>query len=134
MSLAIDLTDCCDRLLKAERAVSAEVRALKGRVPDATYGRLQAELCVLTSEANRVKITLGVARMTGELDQRPPLVTAERLELAKCVRRDGADLVDGIDVSEPTRRAFAHQLEMIGDDTLREEQAGSLCHDEGRAA
>lgn len=117
MSLATELTDCCTRLLKAERAVSAEVRALKGRVPEMAYGRLQAELCVLTSEANRVKIALGVARMTGELEQMPPPVTAETLELAACVPVVPAFPAHAI---KDEREAFKRELQHIGDDTYEE--------------
>ena len=118
MSLATDLTQCQQRLLEAGIKASAEARKLRGQVPVEIYDELMLHLCGIAAGANELKIYLGAMRMTGELEQRPPPVTAESLELAQCVRRDRDDRLDGIDVSETTRRAFAHQLEMIGDDTL----------------
>ena len=118
MSLAVELTDCSTRLLKAERSVSAEVRALRGRIPDAVYGRLQTELCVLTSETNRVKILLGSMRMIGDLEQIPPPVTVESLELAECVRK--APMLPAHPLRDERDR-FALELRHIGDDTLDSE-------------
>ena len=112
MSLAIDLTDSCDRMLKAERALSAEVRALRGVIPDVVYGRVQAALCEVTSEANRVKITLGAMRMAGDLDQRPAPVTAESLELAGFhVPTDATGAVEFIPTPSPPPALREHVMQ-----------------------
>ncbi|MDP1587733.1 MAG: hypothetical protein Q8M07_08330 [Prosthecobacter sp.] len=117
MSLATDLTQCQQRLQEAGRSASAECRRLRGIAPTEVYDELMLNLCVFASETNQLKVLLGSLRMIGELEQRPAAVTAESLELAQC-GRDRSDMVDRIDESEHTRRAFAHELEMIGDDTL----------------
>jgi hypothetical protein len=133
MSVATDLTQCQARLAEAGRKASAECRRLRGLVPVEIYDELMLQLCAVAAVANELKVCLGALRMIGELEQRPPTVTAETLELADCMRRDQGDLVDRIDESEATRRAFAHQLEIVGDDTLHE-QASSLFHDGEEAA
>lgn len=120
MSLAADLTQCQQRLAEAGRKASAEARRLKGIAAVEVYDELMLQLIAVTAGANELKTLLGSMRMIGELEQRPTPVTVETLELAQCGRRDGVDR-DGIDLSETTRRAFAHQLEMIGDDTLADQ-------------
>ena len=116
MSLAIDLTTCQQRLAVACIQASAEARKLKSVAPAAVYEELMLQLCIFAAESNALKALLGSLRMMGEMEQRPPPVTAEMLELATCVR--ASDLIDRIDESERTRKAFAHELEMIGDDTM----------------
>lgn len=118
MSLAMELTNCQARLAESGRKASAEARKLKGLVAPSVFDELMLQLCIFAAESNALKAMLGSLLMMGELEQMPPAVTADSLELAECMRRD---LVDGMDVSEGTRRAFAHQLEMIGDDTLTRE-------------
>ncbi len=122
MSLAIDLTQCQERIAQAGKAASATVRRLKTLLPTVAYDELMLAHCAVAASAVELKTLLGTLRMIGELEPRPPAVTAERLELASCVR--ASDLIDRIDESEGTRRAFAHELAMIGDDTLSDDQTG----------
>ena len=110
MSLAADLTQCQQRIAEAGRKASAEARRFKGIAAVEVYDEMMLHLIAVTAGANELKTLLGTMRLIGEL------------ELAQCVRRDRDDRLDGIDVSETTRRAFAHQLEMIGDDTLSDEK------------
>lgn len=81
MSLATDLTQCQERLVESGRRASAEVRRLKGTAPAPVYDELMLQLCNVTAEANRLKALLGTLRMLGELEQRPPVVKVEDLEL-----------------------------------------------------
>lgn len=128
MSLAIDLTDCQKRLSEAEKATSAELRKLRNVVPPAIYGMMQAHLCSVASETNRLKVLLGSLRMIGELEQMPPLVTTDGLELAAFVGgigdlMDRGDLIDQIDESEATRARFVQSMHRAGDHTLDKEEA-----------
>jgi hypothetical protein len=118
MSPAMQLTQCQARLQEAGREASAAARKLRGLVPVEMYDELMLQLCGVAACATDLKVILGTMRMIGELEQRPAPVTTETLELSQCVKHDRSDRSDDIDVSEGTRRAFAHQLEMIGDDTL----------------
>lgn len=81
MSLATDLTQCQERLAEAGLKASAEARKLRGRVPVEIYDELMLQLCGIAAGANELKTYLGSLRMIGELEQRPPPVTAESLEL-----------------------------------------------------
>lgn len=115
MSLATDLTQCQARLAEAGRKASAEARRLRGLVPVEIYDELMLQLIAVTAGANELKTYLGSLRMMGELEQRPPPVTAESLELAQCIRREP--------VAAPTERdfeRFKHDLAVIGDDTFVE--------------
>lgn len=127
MSLATDLTQCQETLAKAERAMSARMRELRPLMPPEIYSDLQVQLCVIASEVTRLKINLGCLRMTGDLEQRPPAVTAETLEL-----HPGADRRGG---QECPRSLLLASLHRAGDHSLDDdesEQAGSLFH--GREA
>ena len=104
MSLAMQLTQCQARLQEAGREASAAARKLRGLVPVEMYDELMLQLCGVAACATDLKVILGTMRMIAELSQ--------------CVKHDRSDRSDDIDVSEGTRRAFARQLEMIGDDTL----------------
>jgi hypothetical protein len=115
MSLAIDLTDCQRRLSEGQKAISAELRKLRDVVPPAIYGMMQAHLCSVASETNRLKVLLGSLRMIGELEQMPPPVTLERLELAKCVA--SVPMLPLHEIRDESA-AFARELARAGDDTL----------------
>lgn len=117
MSLATDLTDCQKRLSEAERATSAELRRLRNIVPPAVYNEMQAQLCIVASEGNRLKMLLGSLRMIGELEQMPPPVTADRLELASFV--PVVPMVPAHPIRDE-REAFKLELQHIGDDTLED--------------
>lgn len=112
MSLATDLTQCQQRLQEAGLKASAEARKLRGRVPVEIYDELMLALCAVAAGANELKVYLGSLRMIGELEQRPPPVTAESLELAQCIRREPAP------PSERDFERFKHDLAVIGDDTF----------------
>ena len=112
--------------MDAERAASARLRGLKGMVPPEIYSELQVQLIIIASEATRLKVCLGSLRMIGALEQRPPPVTVESLELsAFCGRSDhGA----------PAERDFEHSkrdLAVIGDDTFADEPAEAGTTNEG---
>jgi hypothetical protein len=81
MSLAMDLTACQQRLQEAGQKASEEMRKLKSVAAPTIYAELQLHLCNVASEVNKLKVLLGSLRMIGELEQRPPAVTAESLEL-----------------------------------------------------
>lgn len=115
MSLATDLTSNQQRLSEAERDASALLRRCKAVIPPEVYTGLQLHLIVIASETTKLKINLGAMRMTGELDQQPPPVTAERLELAQCV-----PMVPKHALRDESA-AFALELRNIADDTLSEE-------------
>jgi len=83
MSLAHDLTQCQARLADAGMQASAAARRLKGVAPVPVMSELMLQLCIVASEVNKMKALLGTLRMTGEMEQMPPSVTAERLELAQ---------------------------------------------------
>lgn len=114
MSLATDLTQCQQRLQEAGLKASAEARKLRGLVPVEIYDELMLQLCGIAAGANELKIYLGSLRMMGELEQRPPPVTAESLELSQCIRREPAP------PSERDFEHFKHDLAVIGDDTFEE--------------
>jgi len=108
MSLAIDLTTNQVEIEKAEREASALLRRARNVIPPAIYAELQLKLCLIASEGLKLKTNLGALRMMGELEQRPPEVRVESLELSEWCwgplkRQD---------------KAFAEQLKRIGDDTL----------------
>lgn len=115
MSVAIDLTNNRNRILEAEQEASRLLRAARGVVPPVVYADLQVQLCIIASEVEAMKVNLRTLRMIGELDQVPPPVTAERLELAQCVPMVPAHAI------RDQRAAFALELQHIGDDTLRED-------------
>ena len=147
MSLAIDLTNNQMQIEKGEREASALLRRYKAAIPPEVYTELQLKLMGIASEATKFKINLGVLRMTGEMEQRPPAVTVETLELAGCMP-PGVDRIhrmDGINImTAPTRgearqiaaqrivpmlpehvmvddgERFALELKRSGDDTLKE--------------
>ena len=112
MSLATDITECQRRIAAAERATSAALRGLRNIVPPAAYNAMQAQLCIIASESNRLREYLGVMRMVGELDQMPPPVTTESLELAAYV-----PMLPLHEIRDE-RAAFAKELAIIADDTL----------------
>lgn len=120
MSLAADLTQCQQRLQEAGLKASAEARKLRGLVPVEIYDELMLHLCGIAAGANELKIYLGAMRMTGELEQRPPPVTVETLELAQCGRRD---LASPAACSERDFEHFKHDLAVIGDDTFKDEDS-----------
>lgn len=138
MSLAIDLTQCQQRLAEAEKKASAEARRLKAVAPPQIYNELMLQLCTVTAEVNKFKTILGAMRMMGELDQRPPEVTAERMELGSGLPLDPLlhvlptpaavrEFSQGRVVPmvpahalRDQRAAFALELQHIGDDTLKE--------------
>lgn len=117
MSVAIDLTNNRMRILEAEQEASRLLRAAREVVPPVVYADLQVRLCIIASEVEAMKVNLGTLRMIGELDQVPPPVTAERLELAQCVPMVPAHAI------RDQSAAFALELQRIGDDTLREDAA-----------
>ena len=132
MSLAIDLTTCQSRLAESGRAASALVRELKGKILPAVYDELMLRMCEIAAEYNQFKVLLGVMRMAGEMEQRPPEVTVERLELAGCVvpERDRIHKTHEVVPVVPAfpahaikdqSAAFARELQLIGDDTLQPE-------------
>lgn len=121
MSLATDLTQCQQRLADAGRKASAQCRRLRGVAPVEIYEELMLELCVFASETNQLKALLGALRMTGELEQRPPPVTAESLELFQ----------DARSMEPGTREQFIKSLHRCGDHSL-DEEPDSLFH--GREA
>lgn len=112
MSLAIDLTTCQQRIAVACIQASAEARKLKAVAPHAVINELMLQLCIIASESNNFKSLLGSLRMCGDLEQIPPPVTVERLELAECVPMFPTHAV------RDERERFAHELAMIGDDTF----------------
>lgn len=117
MSLATELTNIQKRMTEAEQKASAFLREHKAVIPPTVYSELQLHLIVVASEATKLKITLGSMRMVGDLDQQPPEVTAESLELAECVPMiPRHPIID-------QREAFALELQHIGDDTLSERSA-----------
>lgn len=118
MSLAIDLTSNQVEIEKAERAAAELLRGLKGRIPAEFYSQIQVQHCIIASEATKLKTNLGALRMMGELEQRPPPVTAESLELARFVPVVPAFPAHAI---RDERAAFALELRHIGDDTLAED-------------
>lgn len=131
MSLATDLTECQRRISAAEKTVSASLRQMRNIAPPAVYGEMQAQLCVIASESNRLREYLGVMRMVGDLEQMPPPVTTESLELAAYV-----PMLPLHEIRDE-RAAFAKELEHIGDDTLRDEpgrECNPALQDERRAA
>lgn len=83
MSLAIDLTKNQAEIEAAEREASALLRQARNVIPPAIYAELQLKLCTIACESTRLKTNLGALRMTGDLEQRPPEVRAETLELAE---------------------------------------------------
>ena len=95
MSLATDLTACQQRLQEAGQKASAECRRLKGIAPAEIYDELMLQLCGVAACANELKTLLGTLRMIGELEQRPPEVTAERLELFQGRRAEGEEWKPG---------------------------------------
>lgn len=115
MSLAIALTDNQQRIIDAERCASQLLRNARNVIPAAVYSDLQVQLCIMASEGEKLRVNLGALRMLGELDQQPPPVTADRLELASCV-----PMVPRHALRDESA-AFALELEHIGDDTLTEE-------------
>lgn len=115
MSLATDLTQCQARLAEAGRKASAATRKLRELVPVEIYDELMLQLCGIAAGANELKVYLGSLRMIGELEQRPPPVTAESLELAQCGRRRSAH------PSERDFEHFKHDLVVIGDDTFADD-------------
>lgn len=117
MSLAIEITRCQERLQEAGRKASAECRRLREIVPAEMYDELMLQLCVFASETNQLKVLLGSLRMIGELEQRPPPVTAESLELAGCVPVVPAFPAHPL---RDEREAFRRELQHIGDDTYEE--------------
>ena len=138
MSLATDLTRCQERLAGAELKASAEARKLKAVAPPVVYSELMLQLCNVAAEVNRFHNLLGSMRMAGDLEQRPPPVTVESLELAGCVPQvhvvGSAAEVDEISETRvvpffPAHEIvdqsaqFALELAHIGDDTLRGEDA-----------
>lgn len=126
MSLATDLTACQQRLQEAGRKASAEARRMRGLVPAEMYEELMLQLCAVAAGANELKTYLGSLRMIGELEQRPPPVTAEMLELYP--GRGGQECPRSLMLAS-LHRAGDHSL-----DTEEPEQAGSLCHDSGEEA
>ncbi len=131
MSLATELTQCQETLMSAERAASAQLRALRGIVPPNLYSELQVQLIIIASEATRLKVCLGSLRMIGDLEQRPPPVTAETLELAQCGRRDSASPAP---CSERDFEHFKHDLAVIGDDTFKDEDSSFAAANRKEAA
>lgn len=83
MSLAIGLTKNQAEIEAAEREASAMLRQARNVIPPAIYAELQLKLCLIASEGLKLKTNLGALRMTGDLEQRPPEVRAETLELAE---------------------------------------------------
>lgn len=122
MSLAIDLTQCQARLAEAGQKASAEMRKLKAVAPPEVYAELQLQLCNVAAEAGNLKIYLGTLRMIGELEQRPPEVTADRLELAACMPA-AAPSVPAFPAHaiEAPGAAFRRALHAANDHTLDEE-------------
>lgn len=139
MSLAIDLTQCQARLAEAGQKASAEARKLKAVAPPAVYEELMLQLCAVSACANGLKILLGSLRMIGELEQRPPEVTADTLELAGCMpaRQVEAALPSLFPNHpvEPAGAAYWRSLRASGDDTLDAHQNVLVSEDEeeGRA-
>jgi hypothetical protein len=131
VSLALDLTQCQQRLAEAGRKASAEARRLRSIAPPPVYDELMLQLCAVAACATELRICLGGLRMIGELEQMPPPVTTESLELASCVPvvpmlvgfSDRGDLIDQIDESEATRARFVQSMHRAGDHTLDEEEA-----------
>lgn len=114
MSLAIDLTNNQVEIEKAEREASALLRRSRNVIPSAIYAELQLKLCTIAVEGTRLKTNLGTLRMIGELEQRPPEVKAENLELAAFV-----PMLPKHPIQDDHER-FALELAQIGDDTLKE--------------
>lgn len=122
MSLAIDLTQCQARLAEAGRKAAAEARRLRPVAAPGVYDELMLQLCVVTACANELKLLLGSLRMIGELEQRPPEVTAKTLELASCM--PPAPRVTSpfpTHAVEPAGPEYWRSLRAAGDDTLSDE-------------
>ena len=135
MSLAIDLTKNQAEIEAAVREASALLRQARNVIPPAIYAELQLKLCTIACEGTRLKTNLGALRMTGDLEQRPPEVRAETLELGRGVPftpgidlpfpieqlipcRAGAPMFPGRDVKVP--RGMAEAFLAAGDRTLEE--------------
>lgn len=120
MSLVDDVEKSYTRLAAAGPKVSALVRLLKGRIPVQIYDDLLTELCGVAAGTNELKIALGVARMVGEVEQRPPPVTTERLELAACMplpRKVDPFPAHAVEAPGPD---YWRTLRRAGDDTLQD--------------
>lgn len=124
MSLAIDLTQCQARLAEAGQKAAAEARKLKPVAPPAIFDELMLHLCAITAGGHELKMLLGSLRMIGELEQRPPEVTAETLELASCMPPgQGGDKLPTLFPShavEPAGPGYWRSLRAAGDDTLND--------------
>ena len=118
MSLATDLTACQQRLQEAGKKASAEARKVRGLVSVEIYDELMLQLCGVAACANELKILIGTLRMIGELEQRPPEVTAERLELFQGRRAEGEEWKPG--GQECPHHLLLASLHRAGDHTLDE--------------
>lgn len=114
MSLTTDLTSNQEEIQNAEREASALLRRARALLPPALYNELQLKMCIIASEATKLEMNLGAMRMIGELEQQPPPVTVETLELTQYVPRHAL---------RDESAAFARELKKIGDDTLTERGA-----------
>ena len=117
MSLAIDLTNCQSRLAESGRGASAAVRKLKGLVPPAVFDELMLRHCEIAAECTQFKMLLGVMRMTGEMEQRPPEVTTESLELSGYIPR----AMVFPDVDTASQFAAKHLVPMLPHDPVHDE-------------
>ena len=131
MSVAIELTQCQERIAQAGKTASATVRRLKPLLPVAAFDELMLAHCAVAAGALEFKVLLGSLRMMGELEQRPPEVTAESLERAQCGRRDSASPAP---CSERDFEHFKHDLAVIGDDTFKDEDSSFAAANRKEAA
>ncbi len=99
MSLATDLTSNHTRLKESGQEASEMLRGVKRILPAEIYNELQLQLINIASETTKLGMNLGALRMIGELDQRPPEVTAERLELAEFAYKPPENRKDGPEMS-----------------------------------
>jgi len=124
MSLAIDLTKNQAEIEAAAREASALLRQARNVIPPVIYAELQLKFCTIACESARLKTNLGALRMTGDLEQRPPEVRAETLELAEYAYKPPASAPMfpemGREVKPPSWGDLSRAFLAAGDRTLEE--------------
>lgn len=129
MSLIVDVDQAYLRLADAGPKVSALVREMKGQIPPPVYERLQTELLGVAAGINDLKIALGVARMTGEVEQRPPQNLDEMSALVRVPLPPTVSPFPKHAVKPPDER-YRQALRAAGDDTLTAHQNVLVSDDE----
>lgn len=125
MSLAIDLTKNQAEIEAAAREASALLRQARNVIPPVIYAELQLKFCTIACESARLKTNLGALRMTGDLEQRPPEVRVETLELAEYMWPMPPMKIlpipeSGRDTKPDIAKLWRQSLRRVGDDTLDE--------------